>query len=60
MKRASATAVLISAALLFGLQAQTDWIKYNSPEGRYSILFPGEPKLSTQEGTTKEGQKFPQ
>src|ERR1700687_5864200 len=61
MKRASATAlVLISAALLFGLQAQTDWIKYNSPEGRYSILLPGEPKLSTQEGTTKEGQKFPQ
>jgi hypothetical protein len=62
MKKVSATVlVLVSAALLCGLQAQTnDWIKYNSPEGRYSILFPGEPKLSTQEGTTKDGQKFPQ
>ena len=62
MKRTSATLlVLIGSALLFGLQAQTtDWIKYNSPEGRYSILMPGEPKVSSQEGTASTGEKFPQ
>jgi hypothetical protein len=61
MKRASATIlVLMSASLLFGLQAQANWTKYDSPEGRYSILFPGEPQLSTQESTSGTGQKFPQ
>lgn len=59
MKRAlAALLVMMSATLLFGLQAQTDWIKYSSLEGRYSILLPGEPKLSTQEGTTATGEKF--
>ena len=62
MKRTSATlTVLMSTALLLGLQAQTtDWIKYNSPEGRYSILMPGEPRTSSQEGTASTGEKFPQ
>ncbi len=63
MKKASAAwLVLITAALLCsGCGPKTaDWIKYNSPEGRYSVLLPGEPKLSTQESTTATGEKFPQ
>jgi hypothetical protein len=61
MRRASAALlVLLIAALPFALQAQTGWIKYNSPEGRYSVLLPGEPKLSTQEATTATGEKFTQ
>lgn len=42
------------------IQKPADWIKYTSPEGRYSVLLPAQPALSTQEGTSKEGQKFPQ
>ncbi len=63
MKRTSAIAlVLISAVLLCsGCKSRTtDWIKYNSPEGRYSILLPGEPKLSTQESAMATGEKFTQ
>jgi len=61
MKKASMTLlVLLMAALPFALQGQTGWIKYNSPEGRYSVLFPGEPKLSTQDTTAATGEKMPQ
>jgi hypothetical protein len=62
MKRTSTTALVLTvAAFLCGLQAQTaDWTKYDSPEGQYSILFPGEPKLSTQEATAATGAKLPQ
>jgi len=61
MKKVSAVLlVLMTAALPFALQAQTDWIKYNSPEGRYSVLLPGEPKLSTQEAAASTGEKFTQ
>jgi len=41
-------------------QKQTEWIKYNSAEGRYSILFPAKPELSTQEGPAHSGQKLTQ
>src|SRR5713226_9735467 len=59
MKKASITLlVLLSAALPFALQGQTGWIKYNSPEGRYSVLFPGEPKLTTQDTTAATGEKM--
>lgn len=34
------------------------WIDYNSAEGRYNVSLPAEPKLSTQESATAEGQKF--
>jgi hypothetical protein len=61
MKKASITLlILLMAALPFALQGQTGWIKYNSPEGRYSVLFPGEPKLSTQDTTAATGEKMPQ
>ena len=59
MKKASITLlVLLIAALPFALQGQTGWIKYNSPEGRYSVLFPGEPKLTTQDTTAATGEKM--
>jgi hypothetical protein len=61
MKRASAVLlVLMTAALPFSLQGQTEWIKYNSPEGRYSVLLPGEPKITTQEAAASTGEKFAQ
>ena len=59
MKKASITLlVLLIAALPFALQGQTGWIKYDSPEGRYSVLFPGEPKLTTQDTTAATGEKM--
>jgi hypothetical protein len=61
MKRASAVLlVLMSAALPFALHGQTEWIQYNSPEGRYTVRLPAEPKFSTQEAATSSGEKFTQ
>ncbi len=37
-----------------------NWIDYNSPEGRYRVSLPREPKLSTQESTNNSGLKFTQ
>jgi hypothetical protein len=63
MKAAATTLflfILTTAALAFGAQTKTDWIKYDSPEGRYSMLFPGKPELSTQEAPAKSGQNLTQ
>ena len=35
--------ILISATLAYAIQ--TEWIKFTSPEGRFSVLFPREPKF---------------
>jgi len=37
-----------------------NWINYKSPEGRYSVRFPSEPKLSSQETTNSAGLKLNQ
>ena len=37
--------ILISATLAYGIQADTEWIKFTSPEGRFSVLLPHEPKF---------------
>jgi hypothetical protein len=37
--------ILISATLAYGIQAEIEWIKFTSPEGRFSLLLPHEPKL---------------
>src|SRR5712691_7010610 len=37
--------ILISATLAYGIQANTEWIKFTSPEGRFSVLLPHEPKF---------------
>jgi hypothetical protein len=62
MKAAKATLLMVmfSAALALGIQGQADWIKYDSSEGRYAVLLPCKPQLSTQESTTKTGEKLPQ
>jgi hypothetical protein len=52
--------VLISMGLGSGFQGPGEWIKYNSPKGRYSILLPGEPRLSSQEILTSNGKKVTQ
>jgi hypothetical protein len=60
-KRLAATVLLVlSASLGLGVQKPDDWIKYTSPEGRYTVSLPAQPKLSTQEGAAADGQKFPQ
>jgi len=40
--------------------APDSWIHYESAEGRYSVLLPKKPNLTTQEATTADGVKFPQ
>jgi hypothetical protein len=41
-------------------QKQADSTAYNSPEGRYSVLMPGKPELSSQEAPAHTGQKLTQ
>ncbi len=52
--------LLMSASFAFSIQKLDDWIKYSSPEGRYTVSLPAQPSLSTQEATSADGQKFPQ
>ena len=52
--------ILLVAGNAFGLQGSHEWIKYDSPEGGYSVLLPGQPNLTTQEAATANGEKFPQ
>jgi hypothetical protein len=52
--------LLMSASLALSGQTPDDWIAYTSPEGRYSVSLPAQPKLSTQEATATTGEKFPQ
>ncbi len=52
--------VLINAGVGSSFQDSGEWIKYNSPKGRYSVLVPGEPRLSTQQMLTSNGKKVTQ
>ena len=36
------------------------WIRYESTEGRYSVLLPKQPTFTTQQATTADGVQFPQ
>ena len=56
---AAVIAVIISTSAL-GAQAIGTWISFRMPEGRYTVLMPGTPKLSAQEATAATGEKFPQ
>jgi hypothetical protein len=40
------------------LPATTGWIRYTSPAGRYNVLMPTAPTLSTQDSKTADGVKF--
>jgi hypothetical protein len=52
--------ILINAASVFAFQTSTEWLKYDSREGRYSVLVPSQPTLTSQEAAAASGEKFPQ
>jgi hypothetical protein len=52
--------VLMMTAFVNGFQSATQWVKYDSAEGRYGVLMPEQPKLATQEGATPTGKKMTQ
>jgi hypothetical protein len=52
--------VLVSTGPAPCFQGPAEWTKYNSPKGRYTILVPGEPRLSSQEILTSNGKKVTQ
>jgi hypothetical protein len=61
--RATASALLIlvmGAAFACGPKVPTGWTIYNSPAGRYSVLFPGKPELSTDQSRAHTGEKLTQ
>ncbi|MEO8434828.1 MAG: hypothetical protein ABI596_08025 [Pyrinomonadaceae bacterium] len=57
---ALAVLLLITAGPAFTFENSSEWIKYQSAEGRYSILFPVQPTLSTEQSTTLAGHKLTQ
>jgi hypothetical protein len=57
-KAALSIALLLFVASLALAVQDSAWITYNSAEGRYNVSLPAEPKLSTQESATADGQKF--
>lgn len=61
--RASSAAVLfllISPVLILAIQHSDEWVRYNSKEGRYSVLLPAQPSVDSQEATSANGEKFTQ
>lgn len=52
--------LLIVVTLAEGFQSTSEWVTYTSTEGRYSVLLPQQPKLSSQEASTSTGEKFTQ
>ena len=58
MRRALAGCLLL-LTLALGCK-QAPWITYTSPEGRYSVLMPSQPKLQSQQATGADGSIFQQ
>ena len=60
--RNAAVAILLvfPFALAIAAQEHGEWIKYNSPAGRYDVSLPKQPQLSTQDTTASSGEKLPQ
>ena len=40
--------LLVAASLVLSVQAPDEWIKYTSSEGRYNVLLPVQPTVSTK------------
>ena len=59
-KSLAASLLLTVATLAGGFQTPPEWVKYASVEGRYNVLVPQEPKLSTREATAPTGKKLMQ
>lgn len=52
--------LVLGASLTLGIQKPDEWIRYNSAEGRYSVLLPSEPSVGSQESATADDVKFTQ
>jgi len=59
-KSLAACLVLMMFGLANGFQSAAEWVKYDSKEGRYSVLIPEKPELTSQEGTVPTGEKVTQ
>ena len=59
MKRALAGWLLL-ICLVAGCKKESPWASYTSPEGRYTILLPEQPKLKSQQATGADGSTFQQ
>ena len=62
MKKSSTTVLMLmmGVSLALGVQKAAEWIKYTSPEGRYSIALPAAPTTGSQESKSADGEKFMQ
>jgi hypothetical protein len=49
---------VMGATFACGAKNPAGWTTYNSPAGRYSVLFPGKPELSTDKVTARTGENF--
>lgn len=59
MRKAALPVLLLLFTTSLALAVQdAGWVDYNSAEGRYTVSLPAQPKLSTQEAATADGQKF--
>jgi hypothetical protein len=52
--------IFLMFGLASGFQTAAEWVKYDSTEGRYSVLMPQQPKLASQEATSATGDKLTQ
>jgi hypothetical protein len=46
--------LLFSVATAYGIQGQTEWVKFTSPKGLFSLMSPHEAKLETDPDSTAE------
>jgi hypothetical protein len=54
----STTLLMLMAVMLAdGFQSIPEWVKYTSVQGRYTVLFPEQPKLSSEEQNVPAGAK---
>lgn len=62
MKKIAIGLVLLLAPVGAGLaqQSASEWVRFTSAEGRYSVLLPAQPEVGTQESATADGVKFTQ
>lgn len=56
----AALLMLVIATFARGFQSAAEWVRHTSVEGRYNVLLPQQPKLSTQEAAAPGGGKFTQ
>lgn len=52
--------LLMLAVAANGFQSSVEWVKYTSVEGRYNVMLPQQPKLSTQQASASSGEKMTQ